>query len=176
MRTEEQRAKWRVYYARNKERMLAANRAWHDRNPEYKKEYLKKHALRTKKTQKAWREKHGKAAWERKKAKWRSGPEARILSILSKSRRAAPKRGFEFSIGLQDLLPLPEMCPLLGLKLCYTGDKSDSSPSLDRKDSSRGYVPGNVWVVSNRANFLKSNATLGELELLTSNLAKSMKR
>lgn len=35
-------------------------------------------------------------------------------------------------------------------------------PSLDRWDSSKGYVPGNVFVISYRANTLKNSATLDE--------------
>ena len=37
------------------------------------------------------------------------------------------------------------------------------SPSLDRIDSTKGYVPGNVWVISNKANRMKSNAAAEEL-------------
>jgi hypothetical protein len=40
------------------------------------------------------------------------------------------------------------------------------SPSLDRIDPSRGYIPGNVQVISNRANLLKRDGTLREIVLL----------
>ena len=33
-----------------------------------------------------------------------------------------------------------------------------------------GYTKGNVWIVSRRANMIKSDATLEELELLVNNL------
>lgn len=36
-------------------------------------------------------------------------------------------------------------------------------PSLDRWDSSKGYVPGNVFVISYRANTLKNSATYEEI-------------
>jgi hypothetical protein len=53
---------------------------------------------------------------------------------------------------------------LLGIPL-KTGDRkvNDSSPSLDRKDPSRGYTPDNVWVISFRANTIKSNRTWEQL-------------
>jgi hypothetical protein len=55
----------------------------------------------------------------------------------------------------------------LGLKLEQGNGKSTaSSPSLDRIDSSKGYVKGNVRVISHRANLLKNNATVEELKLL----------
>jgi hypothetical protein len=39
----------------------------------------------------------------------------------------------------------------------------DSRASLDRIDNTKGYVPGNVVVVSYRANRIKSDATAQEL-------------
>lgn len=43
---------------------------------------------------------------------------------------------------------------------------SDMSPSLDRLIPSKGYVKGNVVVVSWRANRLKNNASLADLRAL----------
>jgi hypothetical protein len=40
----------------------------------------------------------------------------------------------------------------------------DSSPSLDRLVPALGYVIGNIHVISNRANTLKNNASIKELE------------
>ena len=39
-----------------------------------------------------------------------------------------------------------------------------NSPSLDRIRPQLGYVAGNVRVISNRANHLKSNGTISEFE------------
>lgn len=79
------------------------------------------------------------------------------------------KKGLDFSIQLEDI-KIPENCPLLNKKL-IVGDK-DHTPSLDRIDSSRGYTPDNVWVISHRANQIKNDATLEELKLITENLEK----
>lgn len=46
------------------------------------------------------------------------------------------------------------------------------SPSLDRIDSSKGYVKGNVRVISARANMLKNNATVEELTLVLKDLKR----
>jgi hypothetical protein len=43
-------------------------------------------------------------------------------------------------------------------------DKNRTAASLDRIKNSRGYVPGNVLVISLRANLLKGQATLAELQ------------
>jgi hypothetical protein len=85
----------------------------------------------------------------------------------------AKYRGIEFSIKLQDI-KIPEFCPLLGLPL-YPAKKGfqPNSPTLDRRDCSKGYVKGNVWVISFRANRIKSDASLKELEMIVKNLKKA---
>jgi len=54
------------------------------------------------------------------------------------------------------------------------GKVSDNSYSLDRIDPSKGYVKGNVEVISHRANTLKSNATIEELEKVIQYMRKQM--
>jgi len=41
---------------------------------------------------------------------------------------------------------------------------SYQSPTLDRLVAAMGYVPGNVTVISFRANTIKNNACVGEME------------
>jgi len=97
--------------------------------------------------------------------------------LLYNSRNRAGKIGIDFNL-VEDDIVIPETCPLLGVKLeRNTGKKtaSDFSPSLDRIDSSKGYVKGNVWVISYRANKIKNNASLEELKLLVTNLENKIK-
>ena len=49
-------------------------------------------------------------------------------------------------------------------------EKQFDSPTIDKLIPSLGYTKGNVWVISRRANMIKSDATLEELELLVGNL------
>jgi hypothetical protein len=48
------------------------------------------------------------------------------------------------------------------------GYQSDGSPSLDRIDPKKGYVKGNVAVISYKANRIKQDATPEELEAVAS--------
>ena len=80
----------------------------------------------------------------------------------------ARKNGVIFTLTLQDIPEFPTHCPILGIHLC-PNDKVgplDSSPSMDRLDPSLGYVPGNIRIISNRANRLRSDASAKELALL----------
>lgn len=66
---------------------------------------------------------------------------------------------------------VPAVCPVLGLPLLRTrGKVSPGSPSLDRIDNSKGYIRGNIRVISYRANSLKSNATIDEMTKVLADL------
>ncbi|MHB8563307.1 MAG: hypothetical protein ACYDDA_05035 [Acidiferrobacteraceae bacterium] len=68
---------------------------------------------------------------------------------------------------------IPKTCPLLGIALeRKPGVQAGSTPSLDRIDSSLGYVKGNVWVISWRANHIKTDASLEELKQLVAGLER----
>ena len=64
----------------------------------------------------------------------------------------------------------PTHCPILGLELDYNktvpGSRKirHSVPTLDRRTNALGYVLGNVFVISHRANRIKSDATAEELK------------
>ena len=88
------------------------------------------------------------------------------------AKRRAKLKDLEFDIEVSDII-IPQLCPLLNIPIIHktgTGSRSPHSPSLDRIKNHLGYVKGNILVVSWRANFLKSDATIEELELLLTNL------
>jgi|688.fasta_scaffold192409_5 hypothetical protein len=95
-----------------------------------------------------------------------------VSAMWSRAKYRAKQKGLDFTIEQKDII-IPDKCPLLGIPLeCHRGKGSQqgNSPSLDRIDPTKGYIKGNVWVISNRANTLKNDATLQELELLVENL------
>jgi hypothetical protein len=79
-------------------------------------------------------------------------------------RAKAKKQNLDFDIDALDLA-LPDVCPIFGIPLIKsTGRLSNNSPSVDRIDPLKGYVKGNVVVVSNKANSIKRDATVCELK------------
>jgi hypothetical protein len=84
--------------------------------------------------------------------------------MLRNAKNRAKEIGREFNLVREDVV-MPEFCPVLGLRLekGSTGFQP-CSPSIDRVDSTKGYVQGNVQVISWRANRLKADATIEELE------------
>ena len=123
--------------------------------------------LRRREYTRTWQRKNPEKVLARKQ-EWMKKPENRIKHTLSQAKRRAIKDGREFDITLEDLLPLPTVCPVLGTVLNYTGTQAkgfvDNSPSIDRIDSSKGYIKGNVQIISWRANRVKADATVEELE------------
>ena len=73
--------------------------------------------------------------------------------------------GIEFTIDFGDLT-FPTHCQVLGLELDYFTEQgwTDHSPSFDRVDPTKGYIKGNVAIISMRANRIKNNGTAEEHE------------
>lgn len=85
----------------------------------------------------------------------------------SAKHRAAAK-DIPFTITQEDILTIwTDTCPVFGYELRPNqagGRNSDrGSQSLDRIDNRKGYVPGNIQILSQRANAMKNDATPDEL-------------
>ena len=63
-------------------------------------------------------------------------------------------------------ITIPETCPVLGIPIIVGGDCKDNLPSVDRIDNLNGYVKHNIVIVSWRANRIKSDAKMIELETI----------
>lgn len=90
-----------------------------------------------------------------------STPEGRLLHRVYKSHQDF---GFNFNLTHEDLI-IPKYCPLLNIKLS-TDPKDKNKPNyytVDRIDSSKGLVKGNIQILSMRANKMKNKATENEL-------------
>lgn len=84
-------------------------------------------------------------------------------NIVHHARYRAKVRGVICTITADDF-SIPEFCPILGMPLVYgRGNSGPDSATLDRIDPNKGYVRGNVQVISRRANMMKSDASPAEL-------------
>lgn len=87
------------------------------------------------------------------------------LYLWRQVQKRAKKTGIEFTITKEDLF-VPTNCPVLGIKMRFSSTLGGeyNSYSVDRINNNIGYVPGNVHVISRRANHIKNDATAEELE------------
>lgn len=94
------------------------------------------------------------------------------------AKKRAKLKGLEFDIELEDIPKIPKYCPILGIEIKpnTTNSPLDSSPSLDRIDNLKGYVKGNVRIISNRANRIKADATVEELKKILEDYEKISSR
>ncbi len=165
---------------------------WRKNNPEKRKEQNKRERIRHTLRKKGILPPHGEPMTEEQQkiydeignndfSYWDSikdlrfsqtqDPETQRTKIKSKeyivwyrSKENAKSRNKEFNIEVEDVV-IPEYCPYLGIKL-ETDVKKFSSPNyytIDRIDSSKGYIKGNIQVISHLANMMKNSATEDEL-------------
>jgi hypothetical protein len=112
---------------------------------------------------------HCKKCVHEKNRKWkRLNPVDYYCSMmLAQAKRRAAQNNREFDLTLEDIRSqFVATCPVLGLPLRWEyghGQGKDYSPSLDRFDNARGYTKDNVYIISARANSLKSCMTKEEV-------------
>jgi len=187
----EQREAHNVYMRQwkrnNKKKVNASNQSWRERNRDKHRAINRESARRVRATpeglarslaaDKRRRSKPGYAKrarialkkWlaehpgydARKHAEYREKNPARYMLAICKNR--AKKQGLAFDLVESDIV-IPAICPVFGRKF-EKGKRgfNSNSPSVDRFDPVKGYVRGNVRVISWRANCLKRDATLEEL-------------
>ena len=105
-----------------------------------------------------------------------------IPQMLSNAKIRAKQKGVDFNLTskyLKKIFPKNNKCPITGLNFQF-GYKNkekinkNNSPSLDRIIPSKGYVEGNVMVISDLMNRMKQDSTYEDIEKLY-NLYKKLK-
>ena len=81
--------------------------------------------------------------------------------IWTAARKRAKTDNMEFNIGVEDIV-IPTHCPILGIELFKNGNDKDNAPSIDRIDNTKGYIKGNVCIMSYKANRIKNDGTAEE--------------
>lgn len=130
-----------------RERVLDAQKRWKTKNPG------------TSEATRRWDQDNHARKMELQRARRDADP-AKYLWRHAYDR--ARKKGVPFSITVDDVV-VPEVCPVLGFPMVFGVRHSPFAPSLDRIRPELGYVPGNVQIISNRANMMKNEASPEEL-------------
>jgi len=92
-------------------------------------------------------------------ANWNNTTEEYKIWHRAKSR--AKKRNLEFDLEISDI-SIPKVCPVF--KIPFDKNSNDYTYSIDRVDPNKGYVKGNIMIICNKANRIKSDASAKELE------------
>jgi hypothetical protein len=95
---------------------------------------------------------------------------SREYNIWHRAKTRAVKFHLEFDIEISDIY-IPEVCPIFNTPF-ITGD-TDLTPSIDRIDPTKGYIKGNIMIISNKANRIKSNGTYEDIMQVAKFLAGS---
>ena len=134
------------YYAENRDEILSQS----------KRRYAADPVLRKAKSD------YRKNWWKEVSADW----DRYKIYMVRRAKHRAKKLGLPFNLTPDDII-IPEFCPVFGTKLQVAVVRhDDNSPALDRVIPEFGYVKGNVCVISQRANVLKRDASLDEIEKL----------
>lgn len=150
--------KSKQYYQNNTEK----RKQYYQSNVEAIKEYRKQYRQNNKTYSKEYYQNNADKIKERSREYNKDNPEKKMLNTAKKR---AKQKNVPFNINEEDVV-VPSICPILGIPLERGLGKKvpqPNSPSLDRIVPEKGYVKGNVIVISQRANMIKSNATPEEI-------------
>lgn len=82
------------------------------------------------------------------------------------AKRRAVKKGLPFDLsGSYIYSILPDKCPVFGTAFKFRGNGvlGPTSPSIDRIDPAKGYVEGNIVIISLKANQIKNAFTTSDI-------------
>ena len=90
----------------------------------------------------------------------------KVMIMVISARKRAKQKGLPFDINNDYILNIaPLLCPVLKMSLDYNASKlTSNSPTLDRFYPELGYIKGNVFVISHKANTIKQNASYEDLQ------------
>ena len=152
-------------------RQLEAKKRWRENNPDYNKQYFEKNKEKVKQQ---LREKYQDL---KSNEPWKLA--------VRRAKHRAKANGLEFNLTDEYVKSIwVDECPVLKIKL-FSADfekglsrseskakPQDNSPTIDRIDSNKGYVVGNVCIMSYRANMIKNCGTIEEHKAIINFLEK----
>lgn len=104
--------------------------------------------------------------------------ESKFKEMVHRCQDRAREKGVPCSITWKDIKAVyTDICPILNMPLNWNSSstgRSESTPSVDRIIPELGYVPGNIKIISNLANMMKSYATKEQLLTFSKNIENYM--
>ena len=95
-----------------------------------------------------------------------------IKHLYLRTKNRALKNNLEFNLDISDI-NIPKVCPILEVPLIIgTKEDYEYSPSIDRIDNEKGYIKGNIQIISKKANSMKNSATREELHKFCKNILR----
>ena len=150
---EKNKEKAREYYQKNKDKLADKQREYRKQNKDKINAYARKWSTKPEEAAKRSQRYH-----EWRENNW-------LTCLLYGAQTRCNKGGMEFNITKEDIY-IPTHCPYLGVELTHTSGKGVrvlTNASLDRIDSTKGYIKGNVQVISALANTMKNSASIPQL-------------
>lgn len=151
--TQDRKSYMRAYQSRPERK--AYRKAYYEANKEKLQEQGRKSARR-------WRAKHPdkiREAWE----KWYA--ENPGMKMIHRIKSKANHSNIPFDLTPSDI-QIPNICPILGIPITFDDPKAPGYPNLDRIVPSKGYVSGNVKIISRKANLMKQDGTAEQHEAI----------
>lgn len=140
-------------YQQNKEHNVEYAKQWRENNADYIKQYYQENKNAIKEKQK--------------------GKSNLLRAMFTSARRRASNNFMPFDLTLEYMETIAlDHCPVTGelldweLQFSEEGKRNCFAPSLDKIVPSLGYTQGNVAIICNQMNTLKSNMTLDQLDQL----------
>lgn len=144
------------------------------------KEYQKEYQLNSPKAKEARKRHYRKKYSENPEhyyeatKKYRLTYRGRLMMLLQSAKSRAKKTGLDFNLDIDFLMSQPNVCPILSLQFDITDTNRNTSPSLDRVDSTKGYTKVNTRLISRRANTIKNDGTIEEHERIIAYMKDSI--
>ncbi len=146
------------YYAENKERLIRQSKEYQDKNKlsikERRKQFYGENAERLRAKSVLYRKQNREKVLKRD-AKYRWTWQFKY-NMWKNGARRGHKNPLEFNLTLEELQQIPLICAYTGIPLTLEPSKANSV-SLDRIDSSKGYIRGNVCFTTREINIMKKN-------------------
>lgn len=135
----------------------------------------------------SWTEYNSRPEVKQRKQEWQENNTTKgVISeekykkeMLRHAKNRANDKNLPFNITLEDLV-IPERCPILDTPLLWQDSHKwtnpENVPSLDKIVPEKGYVKGNICVISMKANTMKQDATKEQLLTFAKNIGKYLEK